>query len=466
MEAFKTKVTRILAVLAAFFITLNLPEHGEFTQSIYNALAVAVLIFGFWVTEALPIPVTSLLPLFLLPFFGITDINQTAANYGNKIIFLFLSGFILALAISKWGLNKRIALNILKLTGTSMSGIIFGFMLATAFLSMWISNTATTVMMLPIALSVLVVLKTQNKDFDLFAKILLISLAYAASIGGIATIIGTPPNAILVSYLDSTLDYEFHFVTWFKLFAPLSIILLIIIWAYLTFFCLKNIDLNTKKERSFIQTEINKLGKMSFEEKSVLIVFLLIAFSWIFKAYFPFEISDVSIGIVGVSLLFIIPAKNKKFLLNWEDTKELSWGTLILFGGGLALAKGLESSGVIMILGEYIQALSQGSLLIALIISIFFAIFLTEFMSNLALTAIFIPILAVISINYTGSPFSLTLPATIAASCAFMLPMSTPPNAIVFSSGHIQIKDMVKAGFVANLLAFATILAYSKIFVS
>jgi sodium-dependent dicarboxylate transporter 2/3/5 len=459
----RNKIIILTSFLFSLFI-INYPFETSLESHTLGAMAVASFMFSMWVTESLPIPITSLIPLIAFPLLGVLDIDETAKNYANKIIFLFLSGFLVAIAMQKWGLSKRISLNILKFTGNSSKGIILGFMIATSFLSMWISNTATTIMMLPIAFSILQTIKNQDsKDFKKFAKVLLIAIAYSASIGGIATIIGTPPNAIFVSYLNEALNYDFHFSTWFKLFFPLSMIILTVMFFYLTSIVLRHNKIDTHTESGLIKKELKKLGKISFEEKAVTLVFLGISLSWVFKNLFPFEIDDSSIGILGCIFLFLIPcSKQKGFLLSWkEDSKLVSWGTLLLFGGGLTLAKGLEAGGVIEIIGNFVQAYSAENLTYGIIAAILIAIFATEFMSNIALTAVIVPILVAISLNFSGSPFTLSLPATVAASCAFMLPMATPPNAIIFSSKQIKIKDMIKIGFSANLISFAIILVYS-----
>lgn len=462
------RILKILFSIILFLLLLNLPSNKTFTPEIINVIAVSVFIFSLWITEALPIPVTSLFPLFMMPLFGIMEVGDVSKNYGNKIIFLFLSGLILAIAISKWNLSKRIALYILKFTSRSISGVMLGFMIATAFLSMWISNTATTMMMLPIAMSVIHVLNKQDQKFDVFAKYLLIAIAYSASIGGMATLIGTPPNAIFASYASESVNYEFQFMEWFNMFFPLVVILILLMWLYLKNFMGK-INADMSDTHKFISEEFKKLGKITYEEINVLIVFAIIACGWIFKSYLPFKIHDASIGIMGISLLFALPNKKRDdAILNWEDAREISWGTLLLFGGGISIAKALESSGIITILGDYISIWSGGSVLIAIIMALFLTIYLTEFIGNAALIAIMIPILVEIGLNMSGveGQFDIVLPAVIACSCAFMLPMSTPPNAIIFSSKLIKISEMAKVGFLANLFVGLVVLGYFRLFIS
>lgn len=462
------RILKILFSLLLLFVILNLPESKIFTTEIITVIAVSVFIFSLWITEALPIPVTSLFPLFMMPLFGIMPIGDVSKNYGSPIIFLFLAGLILAVAISKWKLSKRIALYILKFTSKSASGIMLGFMISTAFLSMWISNTATTMMILPIAMSVIGVLRKQDERFIVFAKYLLIAIAYSASIGGMATLIGTPSNAIFAAYASESLNYEFEFIAWFKMFFPLVVILILLMWLYLKTLAGK-INADLTQGRKFIDNELKKLGKITYEEANVLLVFVIIACGWIFKSYLPIKISDASIGIMGITLLFALPNKKRTdSILNWEDAREISWGTLLLFGGGISIAKALESSGIITVLGDYISVWSGGSIVLAMVITLFLTIYLTEFIGNAALIAIMIPILVEIGLKIGGveAQFDVVLPAVIACSCAFMLPMATPPNAIIFSSKFIKISEMAKVGFLANIFAGLVILGYFRFFIS
>jgi sodium-dependent dicarboxylate transporter 2/3/5 len=446
----------LILSLGAFGISYYFTSNKQLSIT----LAIAILMFTWWISEALPFAITALIPICLFPVFNVMSIDEVTRYYSNKIIFLMLAGFLLGLVLQKWNLNYRIALNILKVTGNKPYGIILGFMLATAFLSMWISNTASTLIMLPIGLSFLKV--ADQKNDTRFALILMISIAYSASIGGISTIIGTPTNAILVSFLDELYNIEFSFAKWFLTFFPLTLLLILILWLYLGFFKLRGLKFPDSLGKKFINNKITQLGKVKFEEKSIIVIFILLALSWVFKSYFPFKISDSAIGLIFCSLFFIIPSKNSnKTLLEWSDTKELSWGTLILFGGGLALAKGLEKTGVINLVSDLFMLLEIKSYLVALIFVTFVAVFLTELMSNLALITILAPILMILSFGFTDSPTSLAIPATLAASCAFMLPMATPPNAIVMSSGLIHVRDMIKVGLVANLVSMVAVVGYS-----
>ena len=445
--------------LFVFFIILSLPENQYFDHKMYKVLASSILMITYWILEVFPIPITALLPIILFPLLDIMTIDQICAIYGNKIVFLMFSGFILGLALEKWQLNYRIALNILKKTGSNKAGILLGFMISSFFLSMWISNTATTIIMLPIALSFL---KLNPKIESNTAKILMIAIAYAASIGGISTIIGTPTNAILVAHLEEFSNYKISFLKWFSLALPIALILFSILFTYLFYFFNKSITANHSSDLSFKQ-KLNEIGKITYEEKIVSIIFILLALSWSFYHYLPFNINASVIGLIYATMFFIIPAKKDKFILNWQDTNKLSWGTLILFGGGLAIAKALETSGLINLLEMYFSSYKESNIFFIIILIVATVILLTEFTSNLALISCLIPVISAFSLTITGHSFNLSFVATIAASCAFMLPMSTPPNAVIFSTGYLKVKDMVKIGLWSNLGAILLISLYGYI---
>ncbi|MTI21823.1 DASS family sodium-coupled anion symporter [Fulvivirga sp. RKSG066] len=450
----------------------NSPEYPLFC-----VLAVASWMITWWVTEAIPIPATSLLPIVLLPLLGIFKVSEATAPYASSIIFLFMGGFLIALALEKHNLHKRIALNLLRLTGSSGNGIILGFMAATALLSMWISNTATAVMMLPIALSVANLLLKKDtekltrseKNFSLG---LMLSIAYAANIGGSMTLIGTPPNVVMAGYLTEILDYTMTFSSWFGIGLPVGFLLLTITYLLITKLLFKN---NLKKitgSEQLVNSELQKLGKISKSEKLVLTIFAITAFGWIFKQQINQLIgepllSDTVTAMAGGLLMFITPVhlKKNKFILKWEDTKKLPWGILLLFGGGMCLARAMEKVGIIQLMGEFVKG--QGELPTTLIVLITTAmvLFLTELMSNVALITIFIPVAIGIAQGLGINPLLLVIPATIASSCAFMMPISTPPNAIVFSSGYIKMKQMIRAGFLLNLIAIAVLVLLNMLLI-
>ena len=420
-----------------------------------------------WVTECVPISVTALLPIVLFPLTGGMDLATTTAAYGHKLVFLFVGGFLIALAIEKWHLHKRLALNIIRVTGSNKSRVILGFMLATAFLSMWISNTATSIMILPVGLAIISQLKDDPKTIEneneVFGKSLMIAIAYSASIGGMATLIGTPPNMVLAGVVEESYGIKLNMFDWMKFGVPLSSFLLIICWLYLTkiAFKFKNEEFSAGKEE--ILRQINKLGRFSNEEIKVLIVFTLTALGWIFRGsietIFPM-IDDTIIAIFFAVTLFIIPTKNHKTnttLLVWNDTVKLPWGILILFGGGMAIASAFGKSGLALWIADLLQNLDNVSLFLIILIIVTSINLLTEVTSNMATTAMLLPVLVTIALAIEVHPYFLLVSATLAASCAFMLPISTPPNAVVFGSGFLKIEDMFKKGIWMNLISIITI---------
>ena len=420
-----------------------------------------------WVTECVPISVTALLPIVLFPLTGGMDLATTTAAYGHKLVFLFVGGFLIALAIEKWHLHKRLALNIIRVTGSNKSRVILGFMLATAFLSMWISNTATSIMILPVGLAIISQLKDDPKTIEneneVFGKSLMIAIAYSASIGGMATLIGTPPNMVLAGVVEESYGIKLNMFDWMKFGVPLSSFLLFVCWLYLTkiAFKFKNEEFSAGKEE--ILRQIKKLGRFSNEEIKVLIVFTLTALGWIFRGnnetIFPM-IDDTIIAIFFAVTLFIIPTKNQKTnttLLVWNDTVKLPWGILILFGGGMAIASAFGKSGLALWIADLLQNLNEMSLFLIILIIVTSINLLTEVTSNMATTAMLLPVLVTIALAIEVHPYFLLVSATLAASCAFMLPISTPPNAVVFGSGFLKIEDMFKKGIWMNLISIITI---------
>ncbi|HET8736721.1 MAG TPA: DASS family sodium-coupled anion symporter [Pricia sp.] len=447
-----------------YLIIINLPvemvsEKGD------AVIAVAVWMVVWWISEAVSISVTALLPLLLFPILGVMEIGEVGANYGSPIIFLFFGGFVLALALEKVNLHKRIALNIIKITGTTPNKVILGFMIATAVLSMWISNTATVVVMLPIAMSVIGLLVNDADGFTKsdknFALCVMLGIAFAANAGGIATVIGTPPNSILIGLLENEYDIEISFVKWMVLGVPFSAILLWIIYVVLVKWLYPNGKLKLTASKDVINEEIMKLGPMAGKEKMVLAIFGVTVFLWIFRTVineiFPeLQLNDTIISMMGAVAMFSIPYNLRKgdFIIDWKDTQHLAWGILILFGGGLALAEAMSVSGVIDLVSTAI-AESEISVLFTAVLLITLMLFMTELMSNTALTSLMIPVVAGIAIGLDIPILYLLIPVTIASSCAFMLPMATPPNAIVFASGHIKVHQMARAGIVLNLISVA-----------
>lgn len=436
---------------------------AEMSVAAWRTTGLTFWLASWWVSEVVPIPATSLLPLVVVPLADIASIKAVAAPYSHPLIYLFLGGFLISIAMERWGLHKRIALSTLLFAGAKPSTQVMAIMGVTAFLSMWMSNTATAVMMLPIALSVVHLLRDNGSQCQQFGKALLLGVAYGASIGGIATLIGTPPNALMAAYLSDSYNIEIGFSQWMIVGLPLSIMMLIVAWVWLTKVMYKvdnsGVQVDTK---DMFKAQLNQLGKMSRAEKGVLSVFTLAALSWIFRPYLGeltgLAISDTGIAIAAALLLFVLPADSQgERILNWESAVKVPWGILILFGGGLTLAAQIKSSG----LADYIANMLSGAGALDLAISVLIVAalicFLTEITSNTATAAGFLPLLGPVAESITGSPLVWVVPAAIAASCAFMMPVATPPNAIVFGSGEIKIKDMIRAGFALNIIAILLI---------
>ena len=427
-----------------------------------------------WITSALPVGVTALLPIVLFPMLDILNLKDTTANYANPVIYLFLGGFILGLAIEKWNLHKRIALNIMKISGEKPSRIVLGSMLATALLSMWISNTATAVMMLPIGMSVVKLLNKQFEDHSggqNFALTIMLGIAYAANIGGIATLIGTPPNLVLASIVSESDMPALSFAQWLFFALPLSAILFIFTYWINSHLIFPIRIKRLKGIRELITTELLTMGGIQRGEKRVLIVMLGAALLWIFRAQLSLvpgleNLSDPVIAIFASIALFAWPSGSEKGepLLVWKDTKKLPWGILLLFGGGISLAKGLEVTNIVDLVGEWISNSPIQSALFSILLVCAFSVFLTEVMSNVALVSVFIPVSFVIARNLGLSEMQLALPLTVGASCAFMFPISTPPNAIVFSSGYIRMNQMARSGILLNLICVVIISLYCYFF--
>ncbi len=466
------KIFGLIAGPALFAIlTLWSPSSGLSSEA-WKVIAVAAWMVVWWITEAAPIAVTALLPIVLFPLTGIFTVDEATAPYANKIIFLFMGGFMLGLAMERHNLHKRIALNLIKLTGTNPNGIILGFMLTTAFISMWISNTATTVMMLPIGLSIINLLgidEAAEKGKKRFALSLMLGIAYAANIGGTATIIGTPPNVAWVGFMSDMLDTEVTFAKYLSVGLPICIIMLTITYLLITKVLYPSGIVKLSDSAQVIDDQVKALGKISKAEKRVAVIFVATALAWILRgsinSWFDTTLlNDSIIAITGGILMFITPLeiKKTKFLLEWEYTSRLPWGILLLFGGGLSLAKAMEKSDIVQVVGETIAGNGDISPILLIAGLTAFMLFMTELMSNVALTVIFVPVVIGISVSLNINPMYLTMPVTLAASYAFMMPISTPPNAIVFSSGMIRIKDMMRAGILLNVIAIILLVILSQ----
>ena len=434
------------------------PAPEGLSVSGWYTAAVAMLMAVWWITEAIPISATALVPIVLLPVMGISGIEETLTPYAHPLIFLFMGGFVIAVAMEKWDLHRRITLNIVSFIGTRPNAIILGFIIAGAFLSMWVSNTATALMMLPIAISVLTLVDQRIKETQSvrnFGLCLLLGVAYGCNIGGMGTLIGTPPNALLAGFIQDNYGIEISFARWLMFGLPLVAISLPIVYGVLTrvVYPVQIPDLPGGEQ--LFRDKLNELGSISSEEKKVSIVFGLTALCWITRPLFADIVpglSDTGIAMAAALSFFLIPAESKKrdFLLTWNDVEELPWGVLILFGGGLSLASAISSTGLAEWIGNGVQVVSNWPIMLLLLLVVALIVFLTEMTSNTATTAAFLPIMGSVAVGQ--EPLLFTLPVALAASCAFMLPVATPPNAIIYSSNRINIPEMVKAGVSLNII--------------
>jgi solute carrier family 13 (sodium-dependent dicarboxylate transporter), member 2/3/5 len=473
----RARIGRYAGPVAALLAYALLPTGaGGLTDGGRATAAVATLMAVWWVTEALPLAVTSLVPIVALPLTGAMELDEATAPYANPLIFLFLGGFVLAVAMQRWGLHRRIALLTVRAVGTRPRQLIGGFMIATAFLSMWVSNTATTVMMLPIGVSVLALLAKRVEaipdvaDHDeltgegapRIATALMLGIAYAASIGSLSTIIGTPPNAFLIGYLRQQ-GIDIGFGQWMLFAAPLSATFLVIAWFVLTRWLYPPEVDEIPGGRELIQREIDELGPVSRGERLVAIVFAATALAWIansvladvLEGTFLGRLDDAMIAVAAAVVLFLVPVDGRHgtFLLDWEAAKELPWGVLLLFGGGLSLAAAVSENGVDTYIGEQLGGLAGVQVWVLIAVVTLAIVLMTELTSNTATAAALVPIIGGVAIVVGLDPMTLAVPAALAATCAFALPVATPPNAIVFGSGHVTIGQMARAGIVLNVVA-------------
>jgi len=442
------------------FILLVLTDKPDaINQDAWHVVAIAALMAVWWATEAIPVPATSLVPLVLLPMMGISSAREASNPYTDPVIFLLLGGFIAAMAMQRWGLHRRIALNILARVGGHPAALIGGFMIASAVLSMWISNTATTLMMVPIALSVAETVLGDKVFEHRFTIALLIGCAWASSIGGLGTIIGTPPNAFVVAFMEQEAGISISFLDWMLFGVPVVLVMVPAAWIVLT-----KIVFPLKKDEAMggdavIKEQVGALPKMSTAEMRVSLVFAAMAISWIsvetVKKLDGFEgFSNMVVAIAGALAMFLIPAKtkNRDRLLDWESAVKLPWGVILLFGGGLTLAAAIKKTGLAIWIGESMSALATAPLILLILAVVGLVIFLTELTSNTATTAALVPVLAAVAAVGNIDPMMLAAPTAMAASCAFMLPVATAPNAVIYSSGHVSIPTMARAGLWLNVI--------------
>lgn len=477
----------LISGLPIFLLILFLPTPAGLSLAGHRTLAVTILMAFWWITEALPIAATALIPLALFPLLGIMETKAVAMNYGDSVLFMFMGGFFLAITMQKWNLHKRLALHIVRLIGANARRIVLGFMVATAFISLFIANISATLLMYPIALAVLLQLSELDDTADAgthanLRVALMLGIAYSASVGGIGTLIGTPPNLIFAGAVSSMFSGApaIGFAQWMAIGLPLVVIFLPIIWICLTRFLFPVPKVELAGGKEYIKNELTLLGNMSPGESRTLGVFVLTALALIFRSDIDLGafaipgwtnllgmsewVSDTTVMMFISVLLFMIPVhwRDGEFLLDWPSAVKIPWGLLLLFGGGIAMAKGFQTSGLADWLGSHLGRLQHLPVMVMILLICLMMTFMTEVASNTAITTIFMPVMASTAIGMGTHPFLLMIPAAISASCAFMLPVATPPNAVIFGSGYIRIGDMAKAGVVINFIGalLVTLLVY------
>ncbi|KUG19323.1 MAG: DASS family sodium-coupled anion symporter [Methanomicrobiaceae archaeon] len=467
--------TLVLAILLFFLIVLAPIDPAAFPVQARYVAAVTVLMVSLWVTESIPLEATAFLPLILFPLLGILSPAEAAASYADRVIFLFLGGFIIAMSMQRWGLHRRIALNIIAVVGTSPRKVILGFMIATAFLSMWISNTATTMMMIPIAAAIIATvipgtnigLENLTKAEQSLATCLIISIPYAASIGGVATIIGTPPNGIFLAQLETLFPAapNIDFFTWMQFGVPFAALFLLLAWIWLVYGPYRRMEKELPGAKGIIREHLNEMGRMSRGEQWTLLVFVMTALAWVFAStkeigtfvipgldmIFP-GIHDSTIAVFGAFLLFILPADLKKgtFVMDWEWAVKIPWGILILFGGGICLSEAFIRSGLASQIVSYLTVLHGLPILIMVLLVAAVVSLAGEIASNTAMAAVMIPIMGVTAVSMGINPLILMVTAAVCSSLAFMLPVATPPNAVAYSTGYLTSRDLMRSGWVLN----------------
>ncbi|OGQ23246.1 MAG: hypothetical protein A3I05_04015 [Deltaproteobacteria bacterium RIFCSPLOWO2_02_FULL_44_10] len=454
----------LLALFFYFFLlsSTTLSHAGLLTASI------AILMALWWMTEAIPIAATALLPLLLFPLFGVLDAKETSSPYAHRLIFLFLGGFLLAASMQRCNLHRRLALIVLKMVGDRPIWLIGGFMFVTASISLFVSNTATVMMLLPIAISIAKHLeeKLSHEERQQFSTCLMLGLAYSASIGGVGSLIGTPPNALFAAFLQNEFGITISFREWLKFGLPIVLLFLPLTWLLLTKIIFPVHTKHLPQACEIFEQELTLLGKVSRAEWFVMIIFTLTALGWMFSPLlskmFSIKLDDTSIAIAASLLLFLIPGdKEGDRLLTWNDTTSIPWGVLILFGGGLSLAHALSVHGVTDVIGKELFVLKDAHPFVLVLSVTTIVVFLSEITSNTAIAATFLPVLGAIAKGIGIDPFLFLFPATIGISYAFMMPVGTPPNALIFSSERVSMSHMIKAGFLLNLISIIFISLYS-----
>ncbi|WP_216636497.1 SLC13 family permease [Endozoicomonas ascidiicola] len=459
----------LIAGVGLQLLTLLTEPPAGMTVMAWHCAGLALMMAVFWAVEILPTAITALFPLIFAPMMGINSIDGAAAPYAHPVIFLFMGGFAIGLAMERWHLHSRVALNIMLLVGAGEKRLVLGFMTATALISMWVSNAATTIMMLPIGLSVVAMIRDQGRMSNGFPIALLLAIAYGASIGGFGTLIGSPPNALLVAFLQDQYDIQIEFARWLIIGVPASLLMLIVTGLWLGYLGYNLCGKENQVIQQSIRAQRKDLGKMSMPEKIVAVIFCGTAIAWVTRPWlidlFPgLLITDAAIALIATILLFVLPSNLRKlqFLMSWNDMRRLPWDVLLLFGGGLSLASMIRRTGLSDWIAGSLSFVGDMPELMVIAMVVAIIIFLTEVTSNTATTAAFLPPLGALATSFGMSPVVLAIPAAIAASCAFMLPVATPPNAIVYGAGMLPIRHMIRSGLVLNLVGIAIITLLSK----
>jgi len=462
------KVGLLLGPLLCVIMLLSDAPQG-LDAAAWAVAAIGILMAIWWATEALPIAATALLPIVLFPLFGIAEIKATVTPYSSPVIYLFLGGFIIAFAMQRWSLHRRIALTILQYAGGNGRSLVGGFMLASALISMWVMNTSTTMMLLPIAISIIAVIHNtvttlDQRDKEDFQYSLLLGVAYGSTIGGMATLVGTAPNVILAQFMKDTYEINIAFSDWMLVGLPLSAAMLPLAWLALTRVVFKVNFVTSDEGRAALRKMKTDLGPITVPETRVAIIFSVTALAWIFRKLLVelpglSALDDSIIAIAGAVMLFVVPSgeKSDPLLLRWQYAEQLPWGVIILFGGGLSLAAAVSQTGLAAWLGTSLQTIGTWPLLVIIVVTATLIIFLTELTSNVATTVTFLPVVGAVAIQAGYDPIALAVPVTLAASCAFMLPVATPPNAIVFGSGMLTIPRMARAGMALNIIGIVLV---------
>ncbi|WP_422135436.1 SLC13 family permease [Endozoicomonas sp. ALD040] len=458
-------LTGLISGGALFVMTLVLPAPENMPVAAWQCAGLALMMAVFWSMEILPISVTALLPLLLAPLVGLLSLDKVASAYAHPVIYLFMGGFMLGLAMERWNLHRRIALLTMLASGTGERRQVIGFMLTTAFISMWVSNTATAIMMLPIGMSVIAMMKEERGSHGHFPAALLLAIAYGASIGGFGTLIGTPPNALLAAFLSEQYGIEIGFAQWMLVGMPATLLMLLVTGWWLSSGGYELRPGENESVRLSLKEQLAEMGSLSRAEKWVAVIFTTTALCWVFRPWLSgflpdIKLTDTAIALTGGLLMFIIPVRwgeKLDFLLNWKDIRRLPWDVLLLFGGGLSLAAIIRKTGLAEWIASNFQVLDGLPTIAAIALVVSVIIFLTEITSNTATTAAFLPPLGALAVSLGLDPEVLAIPAAIAASCAFMLPVATPPNAIVFGSGLLSIRQMIRSGLILNLAGIVII---------